>query len=394
MQSLNPLVLDTGSPPIPQVQEWGRAYAGRNGPLIDLCQAAPGYPPHPAMLEHLSTAVAQPATAKYGPILGDPPLREVYAAHLSALYSGRVGSDQVAITAGCNQAFFAALLTLIGRGGTVMLPTPWYYNHQMTCGMLGLDVRSLPCTADKGFVPDPEEAERLLDDQVRAIVLVTPNNPTGAVYPPETIARFHRLCQRRGIWLLLDETYRDFLPEGQAAPHGLLSRDDWSDTVVQLYSFSKAYALPGQRMGALACSASLMPQLMKVLDCMHICANRVGQEALHWGIDALAGWRAENRAEMGRRAVAVRASFAAIPHWRINALGAYFAYVHHPFAGTDAWTVVERLALDHGVLLLPAPAFAGSGDHVRISFANIDVPGIDRLAQRLAGVADDISAAA
>ena len=337
MQNLNPLVRDTGSPPIPQVQEWGRAYAGQCGPLIDLCQAAPGYPPHPAMLEHLAAAAVQTHSAKYGPILGDLPLREVYAAHLCTSYSGMVDPTQVAITAGCNQGFFAALLTLVGRGGTVLLRTPWYYNHQMTCHMLGLEVRPLPCWADKGFVPDPEEAERLLDDRVRAVVLVTPNNPTGAVYPPETIARFHRMCQRGGIWPLLDETYRDFLPEAQRAPHDLLSRDDWSDTVVQLYSFSKAYALPGQRLGALAGSASIMPQLMKVLDCMHICANRVGQEALHWGIDALAGWRAENRAEMNRRAAALRACFAAIPDWRIDALGAYFAYVRHPFAGINAW---------------------------------------------------------
>lgn len=394
MQGLNPLVLDIGSPPIPQVQEWGRAYDGRKGPLIDLCQAAPGYPPHPTMLEQLAAAVAQPTSAKYGPILGDLPLREAYAAHLSAMYAGRIETEQVAITAGCNQAFFAALLTLVGRDGAVLLPTPWYYNHQMTCGMLGLEVLSLPCSADKGFVPDPEEAERLIDDRVRAIVLVTPNNPTGAVYPAETIARFHRLCQRHGIWLILDETYRDFLPESQRAPHDLLSRDDWSETVVQLYSFSKAYALPGQRIGALAGSASLMPQLMKVLDCMHICANRVGQEALRWGIDALAGWRADNRAEMGRRATAMRACFAAIPDWRIDALGAYFAYVRHPFAGTDAWKVIQHLALDHGVLLLPATAFDGSSDHVRISFANIGASGIDRLARRLAGVADTVPVAA
>ena len=390
MQSLNPLVFNTDSPPIPQVQEWGRAYDGRRGPLIDLCQAVPGYPPHPAMLDHLATAVAQPASAKYGPILGDPPLREVYASHLSAVYSARVGAEQVAITAGCNQAFFATLLTLVGRGGTVMLPTPWYYNHQMTCDMLGLNVRPLPCSADNGFVPDPEEAEKLLDEQVRVIVLVTPNNPTGAVYPPDIIARFHRLCQRRNIWLLLDETYRDFLPEGQEAPHDLLSRDNWSDNVVQLYSFSKAYALPGQRLGALAASASLMPQMVKVLDCMHICTNRVGQDALRWGINALAGWRAENRVEMGRRAAAMRECFSNIPHWQIDALGAYFAYVRHPFAGTDAWKVVEHLALAYGVLILPANAFAGSGDHVRISFANIDVPGIGKLTERLATVAADI----
>ena len=387
MLGFNPPVLGIGSPPIPQVQEWGRAYAGQRGPLIDLCQAAPGYPPHPAMLEHLAAAAAQPLAAKYGPILGDPPLRESYAAHLSALYSARIQAEQVAITAGCNQAFFAALLTLVGRGGAVLLPTPWYYNHEMTCGLLGLDVRRLPCTADNGFIPDPEEAEKLLDDRVRAIVLVTPNNPTGAVYSPETLDRFHRLCQRRGIWLLLDETYRDFLPQGQPRPHDLLRHKDWSETIVQLYSFSKAYALPGQRLGALAGSASLMPQLMKVLDCMHICANRVGQAALHWGIDALSGWRAENRAEMGRRATAMRSCFKTIPNWRIEALGAYFAYVRHPFAGTDAWTVVEHLALQHGVMILPATAFAGSPDHVRVSFANINASGINELVKRLSGVA-------
>ena len=175
MRRINSLVLNTDSPPIPLVQEWGRAYTGQRGPLIDLCQAVPGYPPHPAMLEHLAIAVAQPTSAKYGPILGDLPLREVYASHLSALYSARVQAEHVAITAGCNQAFFATLLTLVGRGGTVLLPTPWYYNHQMTCDMLGLEVRPLPCSADNGFIPDPEEAERLLDDQVRVIVLVTPN---------------------------------------------------------------------------------------------------------------------------------------------------------------------------------------------------------------------------
>jgi aspartate/methionine/tyrosine aminotransferase len=136
-----------------------------------------------------------------------------------------------------------------------------------------------------------------------------------------------------------------------------------------------------------------MPQLMKVLDCMHICANRVGQAALHWGIDALGGWRAENRAEMDRRAVAMRACFTATPGWRIDALGAYFAYVRHPFVGTDAWQVVEHLALDHGVMILPATAFAGSGDHVRISFANINLSGIEELVHRLSGVSLDMSVA-
>jgi len=400
MPNLNPLVLDTGSPPIPQVQAWGRAYAGGRGPLIDLCQAVPGYPPHPAMLERLALAAGEPAAAKYGLIAGDPALRDAYATHLSSLYAAQIGPDQVTITAGCNQAFFAAALTLVERGGAVLLPTPWYFNHHMTCDMLGIEARALPCSAADGFVPDPERAERLLaDGRVRAIVLVTPNNPTGAIYSPETLAAFHDLCRRRGLWLILDETYRDFLPPGRATPHGLLADPAWPDTVVQLYSFSKAYAIAGHRLGAIAASAALMPELAKVLDCLHICPQRAGQAALTWamgeGSDTLAAWRDGNRAQMNRRAVAMREHFEPrLPEWRIDALGAFFAYVRHPFPGVDAWRVVEHLALEHGVLLLPGGAFAGSADHLRVSFANVEAPGIEDLAERLAGVALDGAALA
>jgi aspartate/methionine/tyrosine aminotransferase len=82
----------------------------------------------------------------------------------------------------------------------------------------------------------------------------------------------------------------------------------------------------------------------------------------------------------------VRRAFAAIPEWQIDSSGAFFAYVRHPFTGLPAWQVCEHLAREHGVMLLPAPAFAGSPDHVRVSFANVDAAGIERLAERLAGV--------
>ena len=368
---MNPLVQDTGSPPIPEVQAWGRAYAGRRGPLIDLCQAVPGYAPHPDLLRRLGEAAADPLCAKYGFIPGDTALREAYAAE-----SG-VSPGRVVITAGCNQAFFAAMLTLVPRGAAVLLPTPWYYNHKMTCDMLGLEARALPSSAADGFIPDPTRAAALMDG-VAAVVLITPNNPTGAIYPAEVIEQFAALCQARGAALLLDETYRDFLPEGAAytAP----------TDAVRLYSFSKAYAVPGHRIGALTLPEAAVPQVTKVLDCMTICPQRPAQHALAWAIGGLRGWRDANRAEMIARAATVRRSFAAIPAWQVQSLGAYFAYVRHPFPGVSAWTVAEILAREHGVMLLPAPAFAGSPDSLRVSFANVDSAGIERLAARLAGV--------
>jgi aspartate/methionine/tyrosine aminotransferase len=383
MPLLNPRLLDTGSPPIPEIQAWGSRYSGQMGALLNMCQAVPSHPPAPGMLERLSRAAGDPASATYGPIMGEVALREAYAADLGAVYGARPDVSQVAITAGCNQAYFVAMMTLVQRGDAVLLPTPWYFNHRMTLDMLGVEPRALPCRADQGFVPDPEEAAALIDERVRAIVLVTPNNPSGAIYPPEIIARFHALCQERGIWLVLDETYRDFLPAGQDRPHELLSGEDWPENLVQIYSFSKSFAIPGHRLGALGAPAALMPELGKVMDCVQICAARAGQVALTWGLGALAEWRAANRAQMQSRAETVRAAFSRLPGWELQSLGAYFAYVRHPFGETSAWQVAERLASEQGLMCLPGPAFAGEEAHLRIAFANVDAAGIVTMEERL-----------
>ena len=336
MTPLNPRLLDTGSPPIPEIQAWGARYAGRGG-LLNMCQAVPSHAPAPGMLERLGRAAADPPP---------PPMARSWARRrcgrpmppISA-HSTAAGSmpRQVAITAGCNQAYFVAMMALAQRGDAVLLPTPWYFNHRMTLDMLGVEPRPLPCRAEAGFVPDPEAAAALIDARVRAIVLVTPNNPTGAIYPPEVIARFHALCRERGIWLVLDETYRDFLPPGQDRPHGLLAGRAWPDNLVQLHSFSKSFAIPGHRLGALGAPAALFPELGKVMDCVQICAGRPAQAALAWGLGALADWRAANRAAMQARAAAVRAAFDRLPGWELQSLGAYFAYVRHPFGDTSAW---------------------------------------------------------
>lgn len=383
MPPLNARLLDTGSPPIPGVQAWGARYDAHAGPLLNMCQAVPSHPPASGMLDHLAQAAADPAFAVYGPIMGDTALRSSYAAELRAVYGGQVDATQVAITAGCNQAYFVAMMALARSGDAVLVPTPWYFNHRMTLDMLGVEPRPLPCRAERGFVPDPEDAEAMIDERVRAIVLVTPNNPTGAIYPPEVIAAFHALCQKRGIWLVLDETYRDFLPAGVERPHGLLSGASWPDNLIQIYSFSKSFAIPGHRLGAIGAPAAIFPELGKVMDCVQICAARAGQAALAWGLGALGPWRAANRAEMQARADTVQAAFARLPGWELQSLGAYFAYVRHPFAGTSAWQVAERLASEHGLMCLPGPAFAGEEAHLRIAFANVDAPGIVAMEERL-----------
>ncbi|HRJ70523.1 MAG TPA: aminotransferase, partial [Beijerinckiaceae bacterium] len=288
---VNPHVAAIDAPPIPTAQAWKAAYDGRQGPMIDLSQAVPGLPPPAEFLDRLAAAAGSADAARYGPILGDPDLREALAADTARTYRGAVGADNVAITSGCNQAFVVAMLALAQAGDSVILPAPWYFNHRMTLDMLGIATRILPCRIEDGFVPYPEAAERLIDASTRAIVLVSPNNPTGAVYPQDIIARFADLARRRGIALVLDETYRDFLPADQPRAHALFEDTHWGATLVQLYSFSKSHAIPGHRLGAIIAAPAFIAQVAKIQDSLQICPARPAQRVAAWAVDALRPWR-------------------------------------------------------------------------------------------------------
>ena len=385
---VNPHVADTGTPPIPQAQAWLERYDGGCGPVIDLSQAAPGHPPPPELLERLAASAAAPDGARYGPIAGDPALREAYAAHVSEVYGARIAAAEVAITAGCNLAFAMTAMLLAKAGDAVILPTPWYFNHAMTLSMLGIETRALPCRPQNGFVPDPTDVEALVDERVRALVLVTPNNPTGAAYPAAVVEAFAEITRRRRIWLVLDETYRDFLAAGVNRAHGVFADPGWREHVIGLYSFSKAYSIPGHRVGAVTADAAVLAEFAKLLDSLQICPARPAQAALPWAIPALAEWRGRNRIEMNARAQAFRDALSGLPGWEIESIGGYFAYVRHPFGSEPAQAVAERLAATRGVLMLPGSYFGPAQEgHLRVAFANVAAQALASVAERLRGLA-------
>ncbi len=382
----NPLLAAVAAPPIPEVAAWveGRRYPPER-PLIDLAQAVPGHPPPAPLQDHVARLAREPATSRYTDIEGLAPLREALAADIAALYGGRVDAGQVLISAGCNQAFCLATLALAGAGDEVLLPLPCYFNHQMWLDMLGVRAVHLPFRADRAGVPDPEEAARLVGPRTRAIVLVTPNNPTGAVYPPEVIGAFYALARARGLALVLDETYRDFLP-ADGRPHELFDDPGWPDTLVHLYSFSKVFALTGYRVGAVVCGPALKAQIAKAMDCVAICAPRIAQEAALFGLTRLGDWRRANTLVMRARLEALRRAFSRNDlGYRLISAGAYFAYLAHPFDGEGATAVARRLAQEHGLLTLPGGVFGPDQDaYLRVAFANVAAEAMPAVAERLA----------
>lgn len=384
LPAANPWLAAVEPSPIGETKRWvlGRTFPA-DRPLIDLSQAVPGYPPAIELRRHLGELLLDPGMHGYTPILGLAALREEYAEHLSGFYGAPIAAGEVGITSGCNQAFCLALMSIAKAGDQVILPRPHYFNHDMWLRMLGIEPVSLDFRPGSGAVPDARDAEALIGPRTRAIVLISPNNPTGAVYPAATIHAFFELARRRGIALLLDETYKDFLPEG-TRPHELFSDPAWRGTLVHLYSFSKVFALTGYRVGGVTAKASLVSEIEKAMDCVSICPPRLGQEAALYGLRNLLPWARRNTQDLKARADLLGNGLQRSNRWRLVSIGAYFAYVEHPFAGRRSTDVSKRMADEENLLTIPGDMFgAGQERFVRIAFANVSDDKIPTVLERL-----------
>ena len=381
----------TFSPPVMEARRWldGVSFAP-DRPLINVSQAAPVDPPPEALRRVIADAAMNtPEAHLYGPVLGLPDLREEVASQWRSAYGGEVTDDQVAITSGCNQAFSATMTALCAEGDEVILPTPWYFNHKMWLDMAG--VHAVALATDAALLPDPDAAKALITDRTRALVLVTPNNPGGVEYPADLVTAFYTLAQQHGIALVIDETYRDF-DARSGPPHTLFQDPEWDKTLIQLYSFSKAYRLTGHRVGAMTASTTTLAEVEKFLDTVTICPNQLGQIAALWGMRNLGQWLAGERDEILDRRAAIEDNMTRLTDqgWHLMGCGAYFAYLRHPYMGSSR-DLAPKMVRDAGVLALPGTMFqpedAPAGDReFRVAFANVDRTEVGVLFDRLSAL--------
>jgi aspartate/methionine/tyrosine aminotransferase len=380
---ISTLVAQVEFPPIAEAMSWVKPKAG-NRELLNMCQAVPSYPPAEVLQKEIARLALEPTTGGYTDIFGVPELRAGFAAHVAQDYAANLESANVAITTGCNQAFAAAIMTIAKAGDNVIIPAPYYFNHQMWLTMMGIEIRAIPAFSEVTAYPMPDAAAKLIDKRTRAIVLCTPNNPTGAIYPAAVLEQFYDVAKGAGVALILDETYKDFR-ESKEPPHGLLVRSDWQGTLIQLFSFSKIYALAGYRLGAMIAGTKILHEAAKILDCMTICPPQITQRAVQFGLTALDDWKLEKKQLMRGRLEALRAAFSTPGlEYQLTSSGAYFAYVKHPFAGETSKSVAKRLAAENDILCLPGSMFGPGQEHyLRFAFANVDASRMTTLAERL-----------
>ena len=288
--ALSPQITSVHFPPISEVRLWATARGTVPGtPLIDLCQAVPDYPPADELIGQMATLLADPLTARYTPDEGLPEVREALAARYRRIYGAALDRENICLTIGASQAFWLAIMALCRAGDEVVVQTPYYFDHDMALAMLGIRRRYAPFDAASGGIPSLEAIAGLITARTRAILLVTPSNPTGAVTPPGLLTELYQLAAQHGIALLLDETYADFITTADP-PHPLFTDPAWGEHLIQIMSFGKTYSLTGFRAGALVAGKELLHHALKAQDTMVVCQPRLTQLALRYAADNLDGW--------------------------------------------------------------------------------------------------------
>lgn len=260
------------APIIPVVAEWTR-----NTPdTLSLGQGMVFYAPPEQVLTAISRFGQHPEAHQYGTALGDKRLLELMAEKLRR--ENRINTDayQIMVTAGANMAFLNVLLAITDPDDEIILPSPYYFNQEMAVRMLNCTPVAVP--TDQNYQLQPDKIAAAITEKTRAIVTVSPNNPSGAVYSESDLRAVNALCRERGLYHICDEAYEYFV-YGAAKHFSPASLPDAAEHTISLYSLSKAYGFASWRVGYVVLPKQLLPALLKVQDTNLICPPLICQKA-------------------------------------------------------------------------------------------------------------------
>jgi aspartate/methionine/tyrosine aminotransferase len=351
------------TPIIPTIGALVRSTPG----TISLGQGVVHYPPPREAIEAAGRALAEPSTSQYNAAAGVPQLLERITAKLAA--ENRIDAKRglkLMVTAGGNMAFIHAVQAISAPGDEIILNTPYYFNHEMA-------IRIADCTpvcvaTDEAYHLRPEAIRAAITDRTRAIVTVSPNNPTGAVYAEESLRVVNALCRERGIYHISDEAY-EYFTYGAARHFSSGSLPGAEAHTISLYSLSKAYGFAGWRVGYMAYPEQLEAALTKIQDTVLICPPIASQVAAAAALGVGRAYCEPYLAELAEVRALVLSQLAALaPRVRVPpADGAFYCFVKVDSA-MDPMIIAERLIREHRVAVIPGMTFGIDGCYLRIAY--------------------------
>jgi aspartate/methionine/tyrosine aminotransferase len=352
--------------------------------VISLGQAVPFFPPPASARAAAREALDRPEVHRYVTDPGLPTLRGVLAERLGSAFGTTITPDDIVISAGGNHAFTLALTTLVDAGDEVLLPAPYFTNHQMAAVAAGAAAIEAPLADRETFRVRWRDIERYLTPRTRAVVLCNPSNPTGApVDAADGRVIVERLAER-GIFVISDETYMQFVYDG--VHWSAASVPGWRRNVVVVGTFSKAFGMMGWRVGFLLADAAICAEVVKVQDAMIICAPAISQMAAEAAVRDSWTYPLSFHGDLRRRRDVLARGLSAIPRLRWTpARGGLFAFARVDGCRDSAALSRDLLERAH-VVTIPGAAFGASGEGcVRLSYGYADAAELAEAADRLRG---------
>ena len=371
---------------IPTVNALVREHPG----TISLGQGVVHYGPPLEAQEGVARFFQDSENHKYKSESGIPALIEAFRAKLERENGFHCGEDsRVVVTAGSNMGFLNAVLAIADPGDEIILPVPYYFNHEMAVTMA--DCRPVLVPTDREYQLQLDALEEAITPRTRAILTVSPNNPTGVVFSEASLRAVNALCRKRGIVHISDEAYEYFV-YGSARHFSPGSIAGSEGHTISLYTLSKTYGFASWRIGFMVIPTALQEAVKKIQETNLICPPVISQFGALGALEAGAAFREPRIAEFAQTREIVLRELAGLGK-RCDVSpseGAIYLFLRlhtklHPMS------LIERLVREYGVAVMPGPDFGMTdGCYLRLSYGALPqekaAEGVGRLVQGLKAI--------
>lgn len=347
-----------------------RAMFDKANTMTDIVSMGIGEPDMstPAMICQAGTAALQKGLTHYTPNAGTLMLRKAIAEKSYLKDVGYDPTSEIIITNGGMGALSLLFLVLLENGDEILIQDPQWLNYAVQVHYCGGSVVRVPTDFQHNFEMQPETIESLITPKTKALIINSPNNPTGSVMSMETLERIAQICIKHDILVISDEVYGTLLYDGEACT-SIATLPGMKERTVVINSFSKAFAMCGWRIGYVAAPACIVDRMTKCQENFNACANAPGQYAAAYALEH-PEISEELRRVFAKRRDILLGGLSRIPGIRCNnPTGAFYAFPNISSYGLTSVEFCNRLLDEEKVVCIPGSAFGECGEgFIRIAY--------------------------
>lgn len=329
--------------------------------LINLGSGTPDFMPPDYVIDAMQEALSS-GRIQYTTWTGIPELRQAIADKLKSENGIELDpNSQLIVTSGAQEALMVTLMTLMDDGDNVITPSPHYDEYSRDAQVLGGTLIPVATTIESNFTIDVADLEAAITEKTKAIIVVTPNNPTGTVLPKSTLLDIAELAKQRDLLVVSDEIYEYYVYD-EHQHFSMATLPDMAERTITINSFSKSFAMTGLRLGYIAAPAPLIEMMLPFHHAMMVCANSVTQYGGLAVMQKPRDWFAEKLSEYDRRRNLWMATLDEIGLPYSEPQGAYYVFIDIRPTGMSSQEFVNLAREEARLVFQPGTIGGGAGE--------------------------------